>query len=240
MDEHEWLTSEDSQAMLRYLTHDPSLSYRIVEYESASVGVVSETEEYHMLRHTPLISNRQLQLFTDACKWGFHWLPLIERAELAGDHCKDAPHFLREIVGNPFREMKLQRCNSCFASGREMHGNEYIKCRECEGCGYKKGKPYHLLTPTVKRIAQTIYDNDQWEDMPILGDALEDAGCTDEDILNHCQEKKKDIHPLNHSLVIGYYRGKEFTKKDMPLNWYPMDGPHVRGCWVVDLILGLE
>ena len=40
--------------------------------------------------------------------------------------------------------------------------------------------------------------------MPILADALQDAGCDNEAVLAHC-------------------RG---------------DGPHVRGCWVVDLILG--
>jgi hypothetical protein len=42
--------------------------------------------------------------------------------------------------------------------------------------------------------------------LPILADALEEAGCTDADILAHC-------------------RGP---------------GPHVRGCWVVDLLLGKE
>ena len=42
--------------------------------------------------------------------------------------------------------------------------------------------------------------------LPILADALEDAGCTDQAILDHC-------------------RGA---------------GPHVRGCWVVDLILGKQ
>ncbi|AMV28155.1 hypothetical protein VT84_27360 [Gemmata sp. SH-PL17] len=38
--------------------------------------------------------------------------------------------------------------------------------------------------------------------MPILADALQDAGCDNDDILSHC-------------------RG---------------EGPHVRGCWVVDLL----
>ena len=42
--------------------------------------------------------------------------------------------------------------------------------------------------------------------MPILADALQDAGCDEERILDHC-------------------RG---------------NGPHVRGCWVVDLVLGKE
>jgi hypothetical protein len=40
--------------------------------------------------------------------------------------------------------------------------------------------------------------------MPILADALQDAGCENADILNHCRAP----------------------------------GPHVRGCWVVDRILG--
>jgi hypothetical protein len=42
--------------------------------------------------------------------------------------------------------------------------------------------------------------------MPILADALQDAGCENADILDHC-------------------RGP---------------GPHVRGYWVVDLVLGKE
>jgi hypothetical protein len=60
------------------------------------------------------------------------------------------------------------------------------------------------LTRQVKRLAQAIYDDHRFEDMPVLGDALEEAGCTDEDLLNHCRQP----------------------------------GEHVRGCWVVDLVLG--
>lgn len=41
---------------------------------------------------------------------------------------------------------------------------------------------------TVVKMAQTIYDERQWEDMPILADALEDAGCDSDDILRHCRE----------------------------------------------------
>jgi hypothetical protein len=57
---------------------------------------------------------------------------------------------------------------------------------------------------TVPRIAQAIYADRTFDHLPILADALEDAGCSDADILAHC-------------------RGP---------------GPHVRGCWVVDLLLG--
>ena len=57
---------------------------------------------------------------------------------------------------------------------------------------------------TVPAVARRIYDERAFHDLPILADALEDAGCTDPDILAHCRT----------------------------------DGPHVRGCWVVDLLLG--
>jgi hypothetical protein len=73
------------------------------------------------------------------------------------------------------------------------------------------GNPFRLatldrswLTSTVTSLAQAIYDDRAFDRLPILADALEDAGCTDQDILAHC-------------------RG---------------GGEHVRGCWVVDLLLG--
>jgi hypothetical protein len=62
------------------------------------------------------------------------------------------------------------------------------------------------FTPTVVGLARSIYADRAFDRLPILADALEEAGCTDADILAHC-------------------RGP---------------GPHVRGCWVVDLLLGKE
>jgi hypothetical protein len=43
-------------------------------------------------------------------------------------------------------------------------------------------------TPNVTAIAQTIYEDRRFEDMPILADALEEAGCTSADILDHCRQ----------------------------------------------------
>ena len=61
-------------------------------------------------------------------------------------------------------------------------------------------------TSDVMLLANGIYDERAFDRMPILADALQDAGCDKPDILDHC-------------------RG---------------DGPHVRGCWVVDLVLGKQ
>jgi hypothetical protein len=64
----------------------------------------------------------------------------------------------------------------------------------------------HGLNNTVIALAEAIYDERAFDRLPILADALEEAGCTNADILNHCRQP----------------------------------GEHVRGCWVVDLILGKE
>jgi hypothetical protein len=53
------------------------------------------------------------------------------------------------------------------------------------------------------KIAQEIYDRRRFEELPILADALEDAGCDERALLDHCRS----------------------------------GGPHVRGCWALDLVL---
>jgi hypothetical protein len=78
-------------------------------------------------------------------------------------------------------------------------------CKVCEGKGTpgvtayvrsKKGqKPVMFnigpspswLTPAVVAIATAIHEDRAFEDMPILADALQDAGCDNADILAHCR-----------------------------------------------------
>jgi len=43
-------------------------------------------------------------------------------------------------------------------------------------------------TANVTALAQTIYAERAFDRMPILADAIEDAGCTDADILDHCRQ----------------------------------------------------
>ncbi|QEG28035.1 hypothetical protein GobsT_28040 [Gemmata obscuriglobus] len=59
-------------------------------------------------------------------------------------------------------------------------------------------------TADVVLLAQQMYGSRDFSAMPILADALQDAGCDSDAILNHCRDH---------------------------------DCPHVRGCWVVDLVL---
>jgi hypothetical protein len=55
-------------------------------------------------------------------------------------------------------------------------------------------------------LARGIYEERAFDRLPLLADALMDAGCGDDQVLEHCRS----------------------------------EGPHVRGCWVVDLVLGKE
>lgn len=61
-------------------------------------------------------------------------------------------------------------------------------------------------TSTVVALAAQMYETRDFSTMPILGDALQDAACDNDEVLNHCRAQSV----------------------------------HVRGCWVVDLVLGKE
>ena len=71
-------------------------------------------------------------------------------------------------------------------------------------------KPFTLnhfwLTSTVIALAQQMYESRDFSAMPILADALQDAGCDNNEILLHCHGP----------------------------------GPHVRGCFLIDVLLGKE
>jgi len=56
------------------------------------------------------------------------------------------------------------------------------------------GNPFHPITlrpewrtSTVLALATGIYDEKAFDRMPILADALEDSGCDNEEILQHCR-----------------------------------------------------
>jgi hypothetical protein len=45
-----------------------------------------------------------------------------------------------------------------------------------------------LAGGTAVKLAREMYERQRFEGMPVLADALEDAGCDDADILDHCRE----------------------------------------------------
>ena len=88
------------------------------------------------------------------------------------------------------------------------------KARQCDLLREVFGNPFRpvraepaWLTSDVLLLARGIYEETAFDRMPILADALQDAGCDEPAILDHCRDPKQT---------------------------------HVRGCWVVDLVLGKE
>lgn len=49
------------------------------------------------------------------------------------------------------------------------------------------------LTETVVALAEGIYAERAFDRMPILADALEDAGCDNADVLNHCRQPGEHV-----------------------------------------------
>lgn len=48
------------------------------------------------------------------------------------------------------------------------------------------------LTPTVTALAKSIAASQDWHALPILADALEEAGCTDIEMLQQCRESDEE------------------------------------------------
>jgi ATP-dependent Clp protease ATP-binding subunit ClpA len=46
---------------------------------------------------------------------------------------------------------------------------------------------------TVRKLAQVIQKERQWDNLPVLADALEEAGCADRRLLDHCRQRLR--HP---------------------------------------------
>lgn len=95
------------------------------------------------------------------------------------DYPTERPHqsnLLRDLIGNPFRPVLVDPSWLAWSDG------------------------------TVVKLAQGIYDDRAFDRLLVLADALEEAGCTNADILAHCRQPEE----------------------------------HVRGCWVVALLLGKE
>jgi hypothetical protein len=74
-----------------------------------------------------------------------------------------AAMLIRDIFGNPFRPVTIDPSWAAWADG------------------------------TVRTLAEAIYAERAFDRMPVLGDALEEAGCDNEDILRHCREQRDHV-----------------------------------------------
>jgi hypothetical protein len=92
---------------------------------------------------------------------------------------------IREVIANPFRPFRLL---ASWQGGGIVQPDDWTV----------------MFTDSVKGIADAIHLTGDFSRLPILADALEEAGVTDEALLAHCRD----------------------------------GGPHVRGCWALDVVRG--
>ena len=186
------------------------------------------------------VSDRQLRLFACACcrrRWNMladarsrRAVKVAERyadGNATVEELNDARREAIEVANNLTAPPGLRRAERvkliAYAAGRAaswgqealtwagemahpLTQNKLIRCIFGNPFRPVSLKPEWLAwnDRTIPKLAQAIYDERAFDRLPILADALEEAGCDNADVLAHC-------------------RG---------------EGPHVRGCWVVDLLLG--
>ena len=127
---------------------------------------------------TRYVLGRVVSRLTDAAVDGQH--------RVASDRAKvRVCDILREVIGNPFRD--------------------YLAVPSWQGGGVIQpdGRTV-LFTDAVKGLADAVHVTGDFGRLPILADALEEAGVTDEALLAHCRD----------------------------------GGPHLRGCWALDVVRG--
>ncbi len=103
----------------------------------------------------------------DSIDWARAWTKTTSWDKVPMDY---RTNLLRDIFGNPFKNLSYCRCDPD------------VGISTCEWCDLVKGTPY--------KIAHRVYEERDWGAMPVLADALEEAGLNeneDKDILNHCR-----------------------------------------------------
>ncbi len=191
MDESEWLVSDDPPAMLKAIGNKPN--------------------------------ERKLRLYSCGCVravWS-HLKDDRSRAvvELGERHADDTVlvEVRREAIDAAYQAAVGRRTWAVWSAMSTL-ADHHLEARRCAprrtGADLLRdifGNPFRPVTfspawrsETVVALASGIYAERAFDRMPILADALEEAGCDHADVLSHC-------------------RGP---------------GPHTRGCWVVDGVLG--
>jgi hypothetical protein len=225
MTDEEWRRTDRFRDMIRALlerrptrprTVAQALQHRIGQYVRSRVG----------REPVAVPSRRKFQLLCAACcrhMWkyspiavpGLSFDDQVEAIELLADAAGRAPLSESALIDPSVPSeaiWELSRIGGLIgASGvveRLIPGESALGCGLVRDIFGESRTPPRIeprwRTSDAVALARGIYEDRAFDRLPILADALMDAGCSDNSILNHCRT----------------------------------EGPHVRGCWVVDLILG--
>ena len=218
MTEAEWLATEDVTDLTHHKKCRNERKRRLLSCaccrrvlpmlpDKRFVEVVSECERYAdgEIRWPAMLAVRK------KCRAAYDELEAAEAKEFQ----LEAANAVRAATDKEFMHFKMaiEYAAYAFASKSRPKWDRGHKKEEAIQVALARdvfGNPYRPVTferswrtSTSVALAKQMYDSRDFSAMPILADALQDAGCENADILGHC-------------------RGP---------------GPHVRGCWVADLVL---
>ena len=128
---------------------------------------------------------------------------------------------------------------------------EWLTCPSCHGSGKAVASLAGRVSPTIRSLALDVYERRAWELLPVLADALEEAGCDDAELLGHLRYGETCrgcsgtgvgglIVTFAQESLLFEERPKSIARREAPCDDCRGTGrlPHVRGCWALDLVLG--
>jgi hypothetical protein len=206
MTEEKWKASADPGRMLEYLGRKASRRKLRLFAVACCRGILSKRDEYHSA----------LDLAEDVAepkplRWALRALEdwdnmVMEAGDPKGWAIQHATDPDLESLDHDFTDWVA----GMRPGGKEVDPTEDLaRFADLVRCVF--GNPFRKVkfdkkwrTRDAVALAKTMYEKKSFDAMPILADALQDAGCADEELLDHCRAR----------------------------------GPHCRGCWVLDLVLG--
>jgi hypothetical protein len=228
MTESEWLACTDPEPMLDFLRGKASdrklrlfavaccrriwkvvhsdyhrlaeLTERYADGKASQEELIAAIEEAHDSDWTAGLA------FEDATGFGEDYAAGDDMADAAGYATGNAAHASADAATD-YPTHRETSPEWAAAHKAELRAQATL-LRDVFGCLFFRSftTDLHWLTPTVKQLAEAIYEDRDFDRLPILADALEEAGCFNADLLDHCRQP----------------------------------GPHVRGCWAVDAVLGKQ
>lgn len=209
MTEAEWLAGTDPEPMLRFVSG--RTSGRKLRLFAAAVGAVAARGRVYPEGEAALAAaeryadhgiGREALLAAEAAAWDGH-LAAAGRGQAGRALALWAAAWAadRRVAAEPGEQLAGVR------EGLGV-GADWDLCRALDDIFGNPFRPVAAdpswLTSAVLALVHRMYDSKDFSPMPILADALQEAGCDNTDVLDHC-------------------RG---------------EGPHTRGCWVIDMLTG--
>jgi hypothetical protein len=191
MNEAEWLACADPDLMLEFLYGRAG---------ERKLRLCASAWARSVLRHVQTAPLGTLAAWCADPRWSEQ----LDAAERFADGRigREALRAARQDSGGPYN-IFLEACRASGFSIRAARRSLWLVQLEWrvppdrELCDLHRcifGNPFRPVAftpkwraPTVRRLAEAIYDERAFDRLPILADALEEAGCTDPEILGHCR-----------------------------------------------------